>query len=385
MKILVITGTRAEYGLLKPLIRGIHNSSLFDLQLVVTGMHLSPEFGMTINEIKEDQFPIKKKIEILLSSDSRVGISKSIGLAIISFAEVFEDLNPDLIIILGDRFEIFAAASAAMTCCLPLAHIHGGESTEGVIDEAIRHSVTKMSHLHFVAAENYRKRVIQLGENPNRVFNVGALGIENIKNIDFIDKETLEKNMDFKFGKKNLLVTFHPITLEPKKSKIYMQNLLDALSMQEETNIIFTYPNADSEGRQLIECINKFCKHNSNAKSFSSLGQKKYFSCIKYVDGVVGNSSSGLIEVPSFRKGTINIGNRQKGRLRSSSIIDCEPTKEDICNSLDKLFSSEFQQELNKVKNPYGEGKTSLEIINILKSLDFDKNILKKSFFDLKL
>ena len=383
MKIAVITGTRAEYGLLKPLIKLIKDESEFDLQLIVTGMHLSPEFGMTIEEIIEDKIPITKRIEILLSSDSQIGISKSIGLGMISFSETFDELDPDLIIILGDRYEIFAAATAAMVGCFPIAHIHGGEATEGLIDEAIRHSISKMSYYHFVATEEYRNRVIQLGEQPNNVFNVGALGIESIKNTNFLSKKDLEKDLNFKFAKRNFIVTFHPITLEPEKSKIYMENLLDALETQKDTNIIFTYPNADSEGRELIKLIEKFCKKNRNAKSFSSLGQKRYFSCVKYCDAVIGNSSSGIIEVPSFGKGTINIGSRQKGRLKSKSIIDCAPYKENICEAIKILFSDSFQKKLPKFKNLYGEGRSSTIMFEIIKSLNFEKNNLMKKFYDL--
>lgn len=384
MKISLITGTRAEYGLLKPLIKLIHEASDLELQLIVTGMHLSPEFGMTINEINQDKFPIKKKIEIMLSSDTHIGISKSIGLGIISFSEIFDDLKPDLIIILGDRYEIFAAACAGMVGCFPIAHIHGGESTEGLIDEAIRHSITKMSHYHFVATEEYKKRVIQLGEHPHHVFNVGALGIENIKNTKLFDKKTLENDIDFRFGKRNLLITFHPITLEPDSSRIYMKNLLDSLSVQNETNLIFTYPNADTEGRELIKIINQFCRDHPHAKAFKSLGQKRYFSCIKYVDGVIGNSSSGLIEVPFFRKGTINIGNRQKGRLKSESVIDCEPNKKDILKAINLLFSETFQNNLKSVRNVYGEGDTSSSILTLIKSLKFNKSLLKKKFYEIK-
>ena len=383
MKIAIITGTRAEYSLLKPLIKLIDESLFFDLQLIVTGMHLSPEFGMTINEIKDDKYLIKKKIELLLSSDTQLGISKSIGLGIISFAEAFEELKPDLIVILGDRFEIFAAASAAMVGCFPLAHIHGGEATEGLIDEAIRHSITKMSHFHFVASDEYKKRVIQLGEQPDKVFNVGALGIENIRKTEFIEKKTLEKCMGFKFNKRNLLITFHPITLEPNKSIIHMKNLLNALEIQENTTLVFTYPNADSEGRKIIELIKKFCEKHPNAHAYTSLGQRKYFSTIKYFDAVIGNSSSGLIEVPSFKKATINIGNRQKGRLRASSVIDCEPTKKDICSSIEYIFSGKFQKNLKILKNPYGDGDTSGRIFELLKSLKIEKNILIKKFYDI--
>ena len=383
IKISLITGTRAEYGLLKPLIRLLHLSQDFDLQLIVTGMHLSPEFGFTINEILNDGFPITNKIEVLLSSDTNVGISKSIGLGIISFSEIFENLRPDLIVILGDRFEIFSAACAAMAGCFPIAHIHGGELTEGCIDEAIRHSITKMSHYHFVSTEEYKKRVIQLGEQPSNVFNVGALGIENIQKTNFLDKEVLESEMNFKFAERNLLITFHPTTLEKEKCEIQMKNLLRSLNELKNTNLIFTYPNADSHGRKIIKLIKSFCEKNKNAKSYVSLGQRKYFSCLKYIDAVVGNSSSGLIEVPFFGKGTINIGNRQQGRLKASSVIDCKPETHDILIAINRLYSKEFQNKLKDVISPYGEANTSNKIFELIKSFKTN-NILKKNFYDIK-
>ncbi len=383
IKISVITGTRAEYSLLKPLIKLFHLSSDFELQLIVTGMHLSPEFGLTINEILNDDLPIIRKVENLLSSDSSIGISKSIALGIISFSEIFDNLKPDLILILGDRFEIFSAACAAMAGCFPLAHIHGGEATEGLIDEAIRHSITKMSHYHFVSTEEYKKRVIQLGEQPCRVFNVGALGIENIKKTKFLEKNELELELDFKFAERNLLITFHPETLEPERCEIHMNNLLKALKKLKNTNLIFTYPNADTSGRKIIKLIKTFCEDNKNAKAFVSLGQQKYFSCLRYVDAVVGNSSSGLIEVPSFGKGTINIGNRQLGRLKSLSVVDCKPNTSDILKSIDYIYSEDFQNKLKNAVSPYGDGNTSTVIFKLIKSFEF-KDILKKKFYDIK-
>ena len=380
--ICVISGSRADYGLLRWLIDGLEKSDQFDMQLLVTGMHLSPEHGLTINEIKKDGYKIFKNVEMLLSSDSPAGISKSIGIGIISFADIFESLKPDLIIILGDRFEIFAACIAAMVARIPMAHIHGGETTEGVIDESIRHSITKMSHLHFVSTEQYKKRVIQLGEDPQYIFNVGGLGIDNIRKLKLYSKEELEKELDIKFIKRNLLVTFHPVTLEKLKSGYQLDQLLLALEEQKDSMIIFTMPNADTENRILSTKIINFCNSNPNSKCFTSLGQLKYLSCLKYIDGVIGNSSSGIIEVPSFRKGTINIGERQKGRISGESVIHCDPDKKSIINAIDKLYSLKFQELLLSVKNPYGNGGASSRIIKKLESIDL-KGILKKKFYNL--
>ena len=336
-KICVITGTRAEYGLLRWVMQGIKDDPDLTLQITVTGMHLSPEFGLTYQAIEQDGFQIDRKVEMLTSSDTPVGIAKSMGLGLIGFADALDELQPDLIVVLGDRFEIFAAVSAALVARIPVAHLHGGETTEGAFDEALRHSITKMSHLHFVAAEEYRKRVIQLGEYPDHVFNVGGLGIDNILKLNLLEKDELEKSLDFKLGKKNLLITFHPVTLEHGTSANQMVELLSALEKLEETHLIFTMPNSDTDGRVLFQMIVEFVSKHPHAKAFTSLGQLRYLSCIKYVDGVVGNSSSGLAEVPSFKKGTINIGDRQKGRLKAVSVIDCEPNKISINNTIHKL------------------------------------------------
>jgi len=381
-KICVVTGTRAEYGLLYWLMKEIQADANLELQLIVTGMHLSPEFGLTYSEI-EKEFPISRKIEILLSSVTPVGISKSMGLAQISFAEAYAELSPDIVVVLGDRFEIFSAAAAAMIARIPIAHIHGGETTEGAFDEAIRHSVTKMSHLHFVATDEYRRRVIQLGENPERVFNFGAPGLDNIQNLKLLAKEDFEKAINFKFGKKNLLVTFHPVTLEQSTAKDQFRQLLNALDVLGETQIIFTKANADTDGRHINAMIDAYIADNSNrAVAFTSLGQLRYLSALQYVDAVVGNSSSGLIEAPSFKIGTINIGDRQKGRIKATSIIDCLPEKEEILSAASKLYSSEFQSGLRKVHNPYGAGGASKQIADILRS-DSLTQPLKKQFHDL--
>lgn len=379
-KVCVVTGTRAEYGLLRSLIQGISDDFDIDLQIIVTGMHLSPEFGLTYREIEEDGFEIDRKVEMLTSSDTAVGIAKSMGLGMIGFADALNELKPDLIVVLGDRFEIFAAVSAAMVACIPIAHLHGGEATEGSIDEAIRHSITKMSHLHFVAAKEYRQRVIQLGENPDRVFLVGGLGIDSINNMKILDKKTLEASLGFSFAPKNLLITFHPVTLEAASAAGQLTELLAALAVLRDTNLIFTFPNADADGRILISLIKQFVMQNSNAHCFTSLGQQAYLSCVAYVDGVVGNSSSGLTEVPSFKKGTINIGERQRGRLQAASVINCTPDRQCISAALENLYDPEFQACLSGVKNPYGEGGASKKIIDVIRSIELD-DLIKKHFY----
>jgi GDP/UDP-N,N'-diacetylbacillosamine 2-epimerase (hydrolysing) len=380
-KICVITGTRAEYGLLCWVMKGIKDDPDLMLQIIATGMHLSPEFGLTYQAIEQDGFQIDRKIEMLTSSDTPVGIAKSMGLGLIGFADALDELQPDLIVVLGDRFEIFAAVSAALVARIPVAHLHGGESTEGLIDEAIRHSITKMSHLHFVAAEAYRQRVIQLGEQPDRVFLVGGLGVDNIKRLQLLDRSALEASLDFKLGPKNLLITFHPVTLETATAEKQMGKLLEALAALEDTQLIFTLPNADTDGRALINMVEKFVAQHPNARAYKSLGQLRYLSCIAQVDGVVGNSSSGLAEVPSFKKGTINIGDRQRGRLKAESVINCEPTCESISAALAQLYSIDFQNSLHQVTNPYGEGDARVTIISTIKAVSLD-GLLKKRFYD---
>ncbi len=381
-KICVVTGSRAEYGLLKGIINGIENSKKLKLQLIVTGMHLSPEFGLTYQEIEKDEIKIDEKVEMLLSSDTSNGITKSIGLGLIGFADKLDKFKPDLMLILGDRFEIFSASIAAMIAKIPIAHIHGGESTVGAFDESIRHSITKMSHLHFVSTKNYQQRVIQLGEKPQNVFNVGAPGIDNIINLKMLNRSELEKSLNMKLNKKNLLVTFHPVTLEESTSKEQMKQLLGALSELKNTKIVFTMPNADNNSRILFKLIEDFVDRYSFSKAFISLGQLNYLSCIKHFDGVIGNSSSGIIEVPSFKKGTINIGDRQRGRIKARSVIDCSPDKESILNALELLYSKKFKSKLNNVVNPYGVGGVSEKIIKILEKFSLN-NILKKQFHDL--
>ena len=381
-KILVVTGTRAEYGLLRWVIDGIAKSSLLELQLCATGMHLSPEFGLTFKEIEKDDYQIDSKVEMLLSADTSSAITKSMGLGLIGFADEFNRLNPDLILIVGDRYEIMCAAMAATIARIPIAHLHGGEATEGLIDEPIRHSVTKMSHLHFVAAEEYRKRVIQLGENPERVFRVGGLGVDNILRLDLLSKQELEHALDFELGTKNMLVTFHPVTLEGNTSGTQMRELLNSLSKFKDHKIIFTMPNADTDCRKIFKLIESFCMVNHHCRAFTSLGQLRYLSCLKYVDLVVGNSSSGLLEVPSFKIPTVNIGDRQKGRLKADSVINCNPKERQITDAIKRAISLDFKQFCKKVKNPYGNGGASEIIVQKLENLNF-RNLLKKKFFDI--
>lgn len=381
-KICVITGTRAEYGLMRWVMQGIKDDPELTLQVIATGMHLSPEFGLTYREIEQDGFQIDRKVEMLTSSDTPVGIAKSMGLGLIGFADALNELRPDLIVVLGDRFEIFAAVSAALVARIPVAHLHGGETTEGAFDEALRHSITKMSHLHFVAAEEYRQRVIQLGEQADRVFLVGGLGIDNIKRLKLLDRAELEASLGSKLGQKNLLITFHPVTLETATAANQMAELLAALAERQDTQLIFTMPNADTDGRALIRMVEQFVAQHANARAYTCLGQLRYLSCIAHVDGVVGNSSSGLAEVPSFKRGTINIGDRQRGRLQAESVINCEPTRQSIAAALGMLYDADFQASLSQIRNPYGDGGASKKVVETIKHYSID-GIAKKTFYDL--
>ncbi|MDQ7085358.1 MAG: UDP-N-acetylglucosamine 2-epimerase [Sulfurovum sp.] len=383
-KICVVTGTRAEYGLLYWLMKEIEADNDLELQLIITGMHLSPEFGLTYKEIEKD-FKIDKKIEMLLSSDTPIGISKSMGLAQISFAEAYEELNSDMLVVLGDRYEIFSAVSAAMIARVPIAHLHGGETTEGAFDESIRHSITKMSHLHFVATEEYRNRVVQLGEHPSKVFNVGGMGIENIKRLKLLSKEAFEKSINFKLNKKNILLTFHPVTLEKSTSSQQVKELLEVIDGLKDTTIIFTKANSDTDGRVINNIIDEYVSKNSHKSiSFTSLGQLRYLSALQFIDAMVGNSSSGLAEAPSFKIGTINIGDRQKGRIMADSIINCKNDNKSIQKAFKQLYSNNFQKVLKKIKNPYGNGCASKKILKEIKKIDLT-NMLKKSFFNIKI
>lgn len=380
-KICVVTATRAEYGSLFWIMKEIEQESSLKLQLLVTGTHLSPEFGLTYQEIEKD-FTIDKKIEILLSSDTTIGLSKAMGLAQISFSEAYNELKPDLVIILGDRYEMLSAASCAMILGVPIMHLAGGERSEGAFDESIRHAITKLSHIHCATTEEYKNRIIQLGENPKNVFNVGGFGIDNMLRLKLLDKEEFEKSIDFKLNQKNLLLTFHPVTLESGATQTQFQQILDTLDTLEDTNIIITKANSDNTGRIInAMCAEYVAKNSHKAVLFSSLGQLRYLSALQFVDAVVGNSSSGLAEVPSFKIATINIGDRQKGRLKAASVIDCEPTKKSLEQAFEKLYDPNFQNSLKDVKNPYGDEMASKKVLQILKTIDL-KDITKKRFFD---
>jgi GDP/UDP-N,N'-diacetylbacillosamine 2-epimerase (hydrolysing) len=381
-KVCVVTGSRAEYGLLRWVMQGIQESEHLVLQVVATGMHLSPEFGLTYREIEADGFVIDRKVEMLTSSDTPVGMTKAMGLGLIGFADVFAQLQPDVVLVLGDRFEILAASSAAMVARIPIAHLHGGERTEGAMDDAIRHAITKMSHLHFVAAQEYRQRVIQLGEDPERVHLVGGLGVDAIQRVILLNRGELERALDFKLGSKSLLVTFHPLTLDGGGSEGQMAQLLQALDALSDTSLVITLPNADAGGRGLIKMIEAFVATHANARAYTSLGQQRYLSCVAQVDGVVGNSSSGLLEVPSFKKGAVNIGDRQQGRLKASSVIDCQPTCSSILQAIERLYSDEFERVLQSTQNPYGDGMASEQVVRCLERADM-VGVLKKRFYDL--
>lgn len=382
-KIAVFTGTRAEYGLLYWVIKGLNDAPDAELQLMVGGMHLSPEFGCTVKAIEKDGFHITERMEFLMSSDTAVGISKSMGLALINSAESFERNKPDLLVVLGDRFEAMAVVQAAMLACIPVAHIHGGETTEGLIDEAVRHSITKMSHLHFTATDTYKKRVEQLGESSQSVFNYGAPGIDSIIQLKLLDKETLAKEIDFSLDEPYFMVTYHPVTLETDGASESLQNLFSALDNYPKHKLIITYPNADTHGRKLIEIAENHKRSNPvRVLLVQSLGQLRYLSLLKYCELVIGNSSSGLIEAPSFHVPTVNIGNRQKGRIAGETVIHSDASVKAIVQSLDKALSDSFLQVCKASKNPYGVGNTSKRIVEKLINHPLD-GILDKHFHDL--
>lgn len=381
-RILVVTGTRAEFGLLKPLIEKIDEHEHLQLQLLATAMHLSPEFGNTIQEIEQAGYKADKKVECLLSSDTAVGVTKSMGLAMIGFADAVEELAPDVVVILGDRSEMLAAASASLIANVPVAHIHGGETTEGAYDEGIRHAITKMSYWHFASTETYRKRIIQMGENPARVHKVGAIGLDSINNLDLLSRKEFEKSIGFELGARTLLITFHPVTLEKDSSAEQFQAILDTVDTLCDTKLVFTHANSDKNGRIINQMIEKFVNnHQETSVAFQSLGQLRYLSALQYVDAVVGNSSSGIVEVPYFNIPTINIGERQKGRVRAESVIEAEPNVESLKTALDLAFNSSFQQRVRNQEQIYGTGESVDKIIHILANEPFDS--IKKQFYDI--
>lgn len=382
-RICVLTASRADYGLLKLIIAKLNNVAEFDVRIVATGAHLSPEFGLTYQEIENDGFIIDKKIEILLSADTPSSVSKSMGVAIIGFADYFENLNPDMLLVLGDRYETLAVVIAAMNQRIPIAHLYGGETTIGAVDESIRHAITKLSHLHFTSTDEYRNRVIQLGENPEHVYNVGAIGIENIKKGELLTREDIVSELGITLSKPYVLVTYHPVTLEEDSALKQTKALLEACKDYEELNFVFTKANADTEGRIINHLIDEYVNSCNNIVSFTSLGSLKYLSALKYSVAVMGNSSSGLIEAPTFGLPTINIGDRQKGRLQASSVINCEATQESIKHALRVALSKAFMKKASKTINPYEKANTSDRVVEVIKEYVLcDKINVKKKFND---
>jgi UDP-N-acetylglucosamine 2-epimerase (non-hydrolysing)/GDP/UDP-N,N'-diacetylbacillosamine 2-epimerase (hydrolysing) len=367
-KICVITGSRAEYGLMSRLMRFIEKDTDLQLQIIATNTHLSVEYGETYKEIEDDGFIIDKKIPILSSSDTANAITKSVGTAIIGFADAYQELQPDVIMVLGDRYEILAAVSAALFYKIPVVHLHGGEITEGAYDDAIRHAVTKMSHLHFTSTEEYRRRVIQMGESPETVYYVGALGCDNIRQVSLLDKTELEKSLNFPVDRNTILVTFHPVTMEDNTAETQIKELLSAIDEFEGLRVIFTMPNSDTDGKTIMNHIKDYVEKNPKKTIwFTSLGMKRYLSTLQYIGAVVGNSSSGIIEVPSFHIPTLNIGNRQKGRMTASSVLNCLPVKDDIIGKITAITKPGYIEGLKDVVNPYDKPNTAQEIIRIIK------------------
>lgn len=384
-KICVVTGTRAEYGLMSRLIRLINESDKTLLQLIATNMHLSPRFGNTYQEIEADGIKIDKKVPIIDDNapDTAVETLYSMSRALSGFAEAYAELKPDLVVVLGDRYEILAAATAALIERIPVAHLHGGEITEGAYDDAIRHSITKMSQLHFTSTEEYRKRVIQLGEQPERVFNVGALGVENIKKLPLMRKEEIEKDIDFKIDDKTILVTYHPVTLGNRTAKEDIDDFIAALDERKDLRVIFTMPNSDTGGQFIVDAIKEFVSSNmERAKAFKSLGVLRYLSVMSQVVAVVGNSSSGLLEVPSFGIPTLNIGDRQKGRISAESVYNCIPNKGSVLKGLDMVLSKEFRELASCIHNPYEKANTAEEIFKVISTYPIEQ-LNQKQFYDL--
>ena len=383
MKICIITSTRADFGLLKNLIINIRKNKKFILKVIASGTHFSKKYGYTYSEIRESKIKIDKKIICKFNSDNPTGISKILSKCVIESSKIFKAFRPDILIVLGDRYEILASTIAAHLSRIPVAHIHGGEVTRGVVDDAFRHSITKMSHIHFVANKIYRNRVIQLGESPKNVYVVGGLGVDSISKTNLLTKKELEKKFNFKFNSNNFLVSFHPETLNKNLAKKQINEILSALSQLKNTNLIFTMPGADLESKIITNLVKRFIRKNKNSYFFKSLGQVNYFSFLKQVDGLIGNSSSGILEMPYFKKGTINIGTRQYGRIISKSVINTEFKKNKIISSVKKLLSKKFQRDIKKNINPYGSPGASKKIIKILKKIKI-KNIFNKFFFDIK-
>lgn len=381
--ITVLTATRAEYGLLKNIIKALMDDGSFDVKVVVTAAHLSPEFGMTCQEIEDDGIKIDRKIETLLSADTPSAMSKCMGLTMIGLADYFAENRPDAFMVLGDRYETMAAACAAFNARIPIIHLYGGETTEGAIDEAYRHAISKMSYLHLTSAEEYRNRVIQLGEAPERVFAIGAIGIENALKTKLLSVKELSKSLGISLSDNYAFATFHPVTLENNTAEQQINELLKALSKFKDMQFIFSKANADADGRIINSIIADYCTRHDNFYLFDSLGMKRYLSAVKHAKFVIGNSSSGVIEVPSFGIPTINIGDRQKGRLMSSSVIQCQPVQKEIEEAVSKALSPEFRKKAAKTRNPNGDGKTSDRAVCLIKAFLNHPIDLKKKFHDI--
>ncbi len=380
LKVAVFTGTRAEYGLLYWLLKDIEADPDLELQLLVTGMHLSPEFGETYKVIEEDGFKIDEKIEILLSSDSAVGTAKSIGLGVLGFTDSLSRLSPDVLVILGDRFEALAIAQTAMILRIPIIHLHGGEVTEGAYDDAIRHAITKLSYLHATSTEEYRQRVIQLGEEPSRVKNVGAIGLDHLRRSEMLSLEELSESLGFELSHKFFLITYHPVTLAEEEPVESFKEILRVIDLYHDYKVGLTYPNADDGGRKIIPLLEEYATNNKErVLAIPSLGQQRYLSAVKHCSAVIGNSSSGIIEVPSFGVPTINVGLRQKGRLAARSVIHTEANFKSIKSAMQSALSNEFETDNAPVINPYGEGDTSMKVIELIKSMSFKPS---KTFYD---
>jgi UDP-hydrolysing UDP-N-acetyl-D-glucosamine 2-epimerase len=382
-KICIFSSTRADYGLLKGLLKEMEERPAIELQLLASGMHLSPEFGTTIREIRADGFNPHETVEILLSGDTPTAVCKSMGLALMGYGEALNRLKPDMVVVLGDRFETFCMAGASQVCRIPVAHIHGGETTEGAFDEAFRHAVTKLSHLHFAGCEAYRKRIIQLGEAPDRVFNVGALGVETLHRTKLLDRRQLGESLDFSLTDPYFLLTFHPVTLEESTAQKQFQAILDAVSGFPDIRVIFTKANADTDGRVINRMMEDYVRqHPRQCLALSSMGSLKYLSALKYTSAVIGNSSSGIIEAPSFKIPTINIGDRQKGRIQADSILNCPPETLAIRDTINIALSQPFQERIKTTENPYDKPGTSSTIATLLEKTDIT-GILKKKFHDI--
>ncbi|MCI9360205.1 MAG: UDP-N-acetylglucosamine 2-epimerase (hydrolyzing) [Hungatella sp.] len=384
-KICIVTATRAEYGLLRPIIRKLNDMEEFDIRVAVTGAHLSPEFGLTYREIEKDGIYIDKKIEMLLSADTPTAISKSMGLALIGFAQYFSESKPDAAVLLGDRYETLAVACAAMNERIPIIHLYGGETTEGAVDEVIRHAITKMSYLHLTSTEVYRNRIIQMGEEPERVFCVGAMGVENVLCSRVLKKDELKKRLSMDIDSPYALVTFHPVTLEENSAEFQIRELLAALEQFPDWKFIITKANADKDGRIINKILDEYSLKFENVKVFDSLGTACYLSAMKYSRMVIGNSSSGLIEAPSFHIPTVNIGDRQKGRIQAESVIDCRPEKNEIIKAIRMADEGRFRGKIKETVNPYGDGRTSDKIAALfVEKLCCSEIHLKKKFYDIE-